>query len=136
MYRNSQGYEVLDENVDQKMIIIGGDMNCQIGEDGDADEDMITGIVHDRTSLEKKSSRRGKDLLCYMDDWGLTVLNGRTPGDIPSQFTYIDSRKKRTGEYFESGVLDLVFCSDATMPEVDTLEVLSDVHSSDHLPLN
>lgn len=88
MYRNSQGYEVLDENVDQKMIIIGGDMNCQIGEDGDADEDMITGIVHDRTSLEKKSSRRGKDLLCYMDDWGLTVLNGRTPGDIPSQFTY------------------------------------------------
>ncbi|KAL1446760.1 hypothetical protein WDU94_003631 [Cyamophila willieti] len=112
-------------------------MNCHIGEDGGVDENMVMGTVlaPERTSLEKRTSTRGHDLLTWLDDFGLAVLNGRIPGDTPAQFTYIDERKKGTGEYFESSVIDLVLCNEALMPELCNLEVADHVNTSDHLPV-
>ncbi|KAI5699734.1 hypothetical protein M8J75_007775 [Diaphorina citri] len=72
-----------------------------------------------RQSMHHKLSRRGEELLSNTDNMGLTVLNGRTVGDIPAQYTFIDTRKSSsTGEHFESSILDLVFCSISMITDV------------------
>ncbi|KAI5715718.1 hypothetical protein M8J77_021397 [Diaphorina citri] len=114
-------------------------MNCHIGDESTPlDEELTTGTALSpmRQSMHHKLSRRGEELLSNTDNIGLTVLNGRTVGDIPAQYTFIDTRKSSsTGEHFESSILDLVFCSISMITDIRKFEVLDSIHLSDHLPV-
>ncbi|KAI5693940.1 hypothetical protein M8J75_008201 [Diaphorina citri] len=100
-------------------------MNCHIGDESTPlDEELTTGTALSpmRQSMHHKLSRRGEELLSNTDNIGLTVLNGRTVGDIPAQYTFIDTRKSSsTGEHFESSILDLVFCSISMITDIRKL---------------
>uniref|UniRef100_A0A8D8ZLF5 Endonuclease/exonuclease/phosphatase domain-containing protein n=1 Tax=Cacopsylla melanoneura TaxID=428564 RepID=A0A8D8ZLF5_9HEMI len=125
------------DDLENKKILIVGDMNSHIGELGTLDESVVFGtcLSAKRTSKHKNVETRGEELLSCTENLGLSVLNGRTIGDIPAQLTFIDTREKQTGENYESSVLDLIFCNVTMMPDIHRMEVLDTIHTSHHLPV-
>ena len=70
---------------------------------------------------------RGRDLTEFMEDNFFILLNGRTPGDSPANFTYVGPKG--------NSVIDLVWCSSRATEVVDNFYVSPDFHLSDHLPV-
>ncbi|KAI5746163.1 hypothetical protein M8J77_000641 [Diaphorina citri] len=66
-------------------------------------------------------------LVEFMEEHGLIALNGRTPGDIPGQFTFIS----KVG----NSVVDLVWTNMELCSDVVDLTVSADFLTSDHLPV-
>lgn len=72
--------QTLENRTDIQKVIIGGDMNCHVGESGvTLDEDLTEGTeLHTtRYSLHKEISSRGEEFLLKTEELGLVLLNGR-----------------------------------------------------------
>lgn len=116
-------------------IVFYEDMNGRTGTQhnkGEEDEEEAiifenTNLNPKRESLDSKTNERGKILKSTLDQHGLYLLNGRTPGDIPGSYTYIIRMSKTIIDYFciNAGNLD----------RVNELKVLEMATGADHMPL-
>ncbi|KAI5717270.1 hypothetical protein M8J77_003059 [Diaphorina citri] len=121
---------VLDELcVDHNNTIIGGDFNGRISDQNYLDGELAEewGMLSFRISLDEVANRRGEMLVECMEEYGLVLLNGRTKGDIPGQFTYISQAGKSS--------VDLIWCHLELCKWVLELRVSDCILSSDHLPV-
>lgn len=111
-------------------IIIGGDFNCRIKTLGDCDENLtVDSILYpERRSLDfENPSTRSVELMDFMTGNGFLVLNGRVPGDVPAQFTFVGHQGR--------SVIDLVFINNECVPIVSDFVVDMSVTSSEHFPV-
>lgn len=76
--------KVMKENR-EKCVIIGGDFNIRIAEEGGVDE--IGGDIG-RKSKDKIISHEGKKLIDLIRETGGYILNGTARGDKEGEFTY------------------------------------------------
>ena len=84
-------------------FIIGGDFNSRISDLNLIPVDVLEGanLFESRLSSDIVINSRGKYLLDLMSINSLSVVNGRSPGDWPGQFTHISS--------LGNSVIDLVW---------------------------
>lgn len=106
-------------------FIIFGDFNARVGQINDVDDYMLEYfyMTTRRESLDDICSRRGKILNDLMQNAGLVLLNGRTKGDIPGQYTFLNSNGKST--------IDLVWANFVAINLVEELRIVP-VSISDH----
>lgn len=113
---------------DGQKIILGGDFNGRIADNNFVDENLAEelGLISQRISMDQTVNKR-EVLLEYMESRGFLVLNGRTEGDAPGQFTYNSNVGK--------SVVDLLWCNPEFCRLVESLHVSEYLLSSDHLPI-
>jgi len=64
------------EDIEESILIIGGDFNIRTGELGGGNEEE-----EDRRSRDRIINNNGKNLIGWIQDKGWYILNGRTKGD-------------------------------------------------------
>lgn len=83
---------VIDDLQDQghSNILMGGDFNSRIADGNFMDIELAEdfSLLPRRCSLDLVLNERGETLIEFMEEHGFIVLNGRTSGDIPGQFTF------------------------------------------------
>lgn len=84
-------------------------------------------FLQPETRIDKTINRRGRDILEFMDDEGLFVLNGRTPDDEPGQYFFIGSNG--------SSVIDYVWVDYDFLDIFGSFKVMRILTSSDHFPI-
>lgn len=110
-------------------IILGGDYNARVGSDTEDLSDVLEGTRLLPTSelLDDAPKTRGTTLSNFMRENGFILVNGRTVGDNPGQFTFVGHQGRST--------IDLIYVNiDCTISILD-LVVLPFVSLSDHLPV-
>lgn len=121
---------LLNINVDNlDGVILGGDWNARFGELNQFSSETFEGsnIFADRISLDLFTNTRGRKLINFMEENGFFVLNGRTVGDFPGQFTDVTARG--------ASVVDTVWISFSMIDYVYNLKVISMPEFSSHLPV-
>ncbi|KAI5742771.1 hypothetical protein M8J77_011149 [Diaphorina citri] len=115
---------------DYNRILVGGDFNARIADQNYLDFELAKELQlkSTRTSLDQVSNARGDLLVDFMEEYGFLVLNGRTPSDIPGQFTYVSKVGK--------SVVDLVWSSLEFCSLVLDLSISDSVLNSDHIPVS
>lgn len=106
-------------------IIIMGDFNSRLGQLNEVDSYVLesTNITAKRESLDITCNKRGEQLnekLLYL---GFLVLNGRTTGDIPGQFSFMNSNGRST--------VDQVWINFHAIDTISKLEIIP-VSTSEH----
>lgn len=114
----------LREEYREDKIVIGGDFNARIGEEGGNDEE---GWDIKRRSKDKVMNSRGKRLVELVGDIGGYFLNGTTKEDIEGEFTYVGPRG--------CSVIDYVIVVDNDADIVNSFKIEERV-DSDHMPLS
>lgn len=104
-------------------IIVGGDFNIRIGEEGGWDEQ--TGECNRKSKDKIIGSRAGK-LIDLVSEVGGRILNGASEGDRKGEYTYVGARG--------SSVIDYVFVNEVGYNIVNSFKVGERVES-DHMPL-
>lgn len=102
-------------------IIVGGDFNIRIGEEGEWDEQ--TGECNRKSKII--GSRAGK-LIDLVSEVGGRILNGASEGDREGEYTYVGARG--------SSVIDYVFVNEVGYNIVNSFKVGERVES-DYMPL-
>lgn len=115
---------------DENLIIIGGDFNCWVAELNSWPEEALsdTNLFPCRKSQHKKVNGRGELLLELMENHNFVLLNGRTDGDYPGNFTYLSSAG--------ASVVDLVWVCYPECHLISNLVINHDVTLSDHFPVS
>lgn len=110
-------------------VIVGGDFNARVGELNALEPYMLhgTALTANRLSWDASPMKRGTELVNFMEANGFSLLNGRTPGDIPGNFTF-------TGPQGNS-VVDLVWIDHPHLHLANTLTVEHIPTASDHHPV-
>ncbi|KAK5640629.1 hypothetical protein RI129_011440 [Pyrocoelia pectoralis] len=67
------GVEKVIGEMDEEKMIMGGDFNARIGEEGGM---VVNGEVRRRVSMDKKINGQGRKLLDLCEERGWTILNG------------------------------------------------------------
>jgi hypothetical protein len=115
-YGDIEHWEILQNKVakyyDKGDILILGDLNARTGNEQDFvsnDRDDRLDVhedsyVHDvvtckRTSLDLKCNKYGRELTQLCKSCKLRILNGRSLGDIPGQYTYMKDNGKSVIDY-------------------------------------
>lgn len=124
--------QVLEEVNDIKLnapLIVGGDFNAWIGHDGSYPPELLEGsaLSPDRSLPPSMSNVRGSILSDFFKDNGQILLNGRTPGDIPANFTYVGSRGRSTIDFAFIDLMNLHLVHDFTVEQ--------SILPSDHFPI-
>ncbi|KAI5719975.1 hypothetical protein M8J77_000048 [Diaphorina citri] len=116
-------------NTQSDPFIIGGDANGRIADENYLDENLAEeyGLLSQRISKDVVKNRRGEQLITCLEDHGFLVLNGRTEGDVPGQYTFLS----RVG----LSTVDLVWANLESCKLVSELRVSDTVIVSDHLPV-
>ena len=115
-------------------LIIGGDQNCRVGQ-----LNMDLGDILDNSELEniresrdERVNTRGRNLVNFMENRAMLLVNGRSKSDCPAQFTYCSG--------FSSSILDLVWVNLQMLENLVDLEVMVEnenyVCLSDHFPVH
>lgn len=126
--------ELIDQiilNYPTTPIYIGGDFNSRISDLNQLSIPMLQDnffISNKRYNLDVKLDLKGKKLINSMENNGLVVLNGRTSGDNPAQFTFVSVLGKST--------IDLVWSNFTGLERILDLVVHNIVTSSDHFPVS
>lgn len=110
-------------------IIIGGDFNCRVGELNnllDLQYDNLSRLSLIRSSLDTFSNPRGQKLNDLMESNNFLLLNGRTPGDTPANYTYLSKNG--------ASVIDLVWINITHTDLVYDYHVALRPTQSDHFP--
>lgn len=117
------------ESITDFKVVVGGDYNGRIGELNYLDIPDLTdsGFEAERSSMDTVINTRGEQLVEVMEICGFFALNGRTFGDIPSQYTYLCSAG--------NSVIDFVWCNWEMAEKVNSLCVSGSLLESDHLPV-
>lgn len=122
---------VIDDLQDQghSNILMGGDFNSRIADGNFMDIELAEdfSLLPRRCSLDLVLNERGETLIEFMEEHGFIVLNGRTSGDIPGQFTF----NNKAG----MSVVDLVWITLDLCSEVLDLCVSQDFLTSDHFAI-
>ncbi|XP_073973044.1 uncharacterized protein [Rhodnius prolixus] len=111
-----------------------GDCNARVGEQQIIPEEIFCNspelVKADcstvRKSKDVKLDARGKKLIEFFDLYNLVILNGRTPGDMLGEFTYISSNG--------CSVIDLCSVTSDLIPRIENFQVGKQLFS-DHLPI-
>lgn len=113
----------------ESLFIFGGDFNARVGSGGLALSEALenTDLYTTRLSRDVVEDTRGRYLIDFMSSNSLILLNGRTPGDIPADYTYVGNRG--------SSVIDLVWCQSCSLDVIESLRVVHCPTLSDHFPL-
>lgn len=86
-----------------------------------------TNLRPKRISLDTNNNDRGKLLNLKLEQQGLYILNGRTPGDIPGCHTFIRGQSKTVIDYF---------CTNAgNLDQINKLKILDSTAGADHFPI-
>ncbi|KAI5733607.1 hypothetical protein M8J76_013776 [Diaphorina citri] len=113
----------------EEKLLMCGDFNARISDLNFVEEEILIGTAlnEERLSKDLKVNSRGRRLVELMENHGMIVLNGRINGDIPAQFTFVDT----------SGVsvVDLVWVSIEAAVDIKEMRVTDTPLHSDHLPL-
>lgn len=108
----------------EERIVIGGDFNARIGEEGTFDEELET--REKRRSKDKIINREGKFLMKLMEQKAWFVLNGNVEGDRNGEFTYMGPKADTVIDYVITDINTRTHIEDMTVEEGS---------ESDHLPL-
>lgn len=124
--------EKIENENPESAIILYGDLNSRTGmnqEEEEEDEIFFenTNLSSKRISLDTTVNDRGRQLNLLLEQHGLYILNGRTPGDIPGCHTFIRGKAKTVIDYFCTNITNL--------ENVKKLEVLEMTTGADHFPL-
>jgi hypothetical protein len=111
---------------DLKNVVIIGDLNIRIGEEQQWDDFNSNILRERRCSKDKILNKKGKIFLDFCTDYGLTILNGRTPGDEQGEFTYIST--------LGNSVNDICCISPEMIHHLNDFEVNYKIWS-DHMPI-
>ncbi len=122
-------------------VLIAGDMNSRIGCDSDDLPNSSIAILEDiipsfcntppvpkRSSCDRTMNQYGRKMNRLCLDLGLTVVNGRVPGDLLGNFTCFTSRGR--------SVVDLVLSDSHLFRNVQHLKVLPPEYTSVHCPIS
>lgn len=104
-------------------IIVGGDFNIRIGEEGGWDEQI--GECN-RKSKDKVIGLRARKLIDLVSEVGGRILNGASEGDMEGEYTYVGARG--------SSVINYIFVNEVGYNIVNSFKVGERV-KSDHMPL-
>lgn len=106
-------------------FFICGDFNSRVGQLNSLDPFLdLANCQPVRESKDHVEDKRGKLFCSEMEKMGFLILNGRAPGDIPAEYTYIDSKGCST--------IDLFCCRPVDIHLVKSLKSLEIVSASDH----
>lgn len=105
-----------------EVVIIGGDYNARTGEEVGCDIYKEKG----RCSKDKVVNKEGEVLLEWLENKGLSIVNGRKEGDGEGGFTYISGRG--------CTVIDYVIANEEGWDRIETCKIEERVES-DHLPV-
>ena len=123
-------WKILREDIqdwEECAIMVGGDFNARIGENGAWCEDYIEEDEHDkRPSQDRVFNLRGRKLLEECEEKGWYVLNGNVVGDKNGNYTYIGDRG--------ASVIDYVLGNESALGDVENFKIEENINS-DHLPL-
>ncbi|KAI5728807.1 hypothetical protein M8J77_021345 [Diaphorina citri] len=135
-YNPHTWFEVFEETLDKVEsahtgcnFILCGDFNSRIGDLQDEEDTIFEDTILEarRNSLDKTVNTRGRLLLDLFEKHALYCLNGRSPGDIPGNFTFIGGQGKSVIDYFVTNMTNL--------PNIQEMNVLEIATAADHLPL-
>lgn len=110
---------------EQVKTLIGRDFNARTAEEGgwiEGGEEEKRG----RWSKDKKWNGEGKQLIEFLEEWGLGILNGRVRRDEEGEFTFTGGKGPT--------VIDYVIGNGEVEKRVERLRV-GDKIDSDHHPL-
>ena len=107
-----------------KQLMIGGDFNSRIGEKGgrktDVDEEER------RSSKDKMCNEEGNEMLKWMEEAGMHVLNGNIEGDERGEYTYVGVQG--------CTVIDYILVNEECREKVKEMTIGRSINS-DHLPM-
>lgn len=113
----------LVEDEREEYIIIGGDFNIRIAEEGGND---VEGWDVKRKSKDKILNSRGWEFIDLIGSFGGYILNGATKGDEEGEFTYVGPRG--------CSVIDYTIVNENCIDLVSNFKI-GDRVDSDHMPL-
>lgn len=106
-------------------VFLCGDFNSRIANLNSFNNGLsLPNVSSTRHSKDMIVNKRGQKLCEELEQRNLIVLNGRTPGDIPANFTFIDKRGTST--------IDLMCTSTTNTALVQELRTMDIVSQSDH----
>lgn len=106
-------------------FFVCGDFNSRVGQLNSLDPFLdIENCQSVGESKDHVENKRGKFFFSEMEKMGFFILNGRTPGDIPAEYTYVDSKGCST--------IDLFCCRPVDAHLVKSLKSLEIVSASNH----
>lgn len=123
--------QIYSELYKEASIIVGGDYNARIADKGTCDENQlpVKGLfANKRESLDSVFNSRGRDLIDFCEKNELFIINGRFPGDWPSQFTYVGAQG--------TSVIDIAVCNVKALYKIKDFNVSQQLTKSDHLPIS
>lgn len=111
------------------IFIIAGDFNSRLSILGQLDPNIVIGtsLQEVRTSADQITNHRGRLLDEFMDSNGFILLNGRSRGDSPAQFTFANSNGQST--------VDLIWVNSLSLHLIEDMWVDNIWSSSDHFPI-
>lgn len=111
-------------------LILAGDFNARARALEQLPEQIVEGsaLVSLRETADLTVNARGIALNSTLSSNGLILLNGRTPGDTPANFTYCGTGGNST--------IDLVWTNLAGVSLINNLSVQQGHSASDHFPLS
>lgn len=117
--------ELVSQNCDSPILIFG-DLNARIGSANQIDDNIMLNekIYSSRISLDSIENPRGRKLVKDLEDLEFLILNGRSLGDRPAQFTFCGPNGR--------SVIDLGCVNYHAMQLVDDFRVVTDINLSDH----
>jgi hypothetical protein len=120
------------ETETEAKIVIVGDLNARIGSEDirSALFKQSSNLSLDRRSADSTGNQQGRELLDTANDADLTILNGRTNGDIEGNYIFIGPNG--------SSVIDICLVNSLALEDVTKFEVGSwslSPHNPIHLSL-
>lgn len=120
----------LEKQMGENTIVVG-DWNARTGKLGGAQkpkevESETEPIASNRNSTDPIVDKEGVALIEFLEDYGLSIINGNVEGDWDGLATHTD--------YRSNSVIDYVACNNEMARQIIEMKIGNQIHS-DHFPL-
>ena len=129
--------QLLDPTLPNAPILLVGDLNARVGQVSDIPNPPTAPPLPPRLALDPTHDTRGRELLQLCHAAGLTLLNGRVRGDIPSKQTYLQPTTGATSA-IDVFLLSTPLAQTMLSHPLTSLEVRAEplyLTTSDHYPV-